>query len=148
VGTAVDLEGLLVALTIAPTTFSRNRFFALYIDPAARRVRRRAALLRSVVGHLGAGSGAQRVTLAQGEGGRALIAYELPALGLRRTVALDPLELAAVRFALARGQPAGPVGGCAAAPDVLAVLRPEPSDGPQVEAALSRLLPEECYEVG
>jgi hypothetical protein len=142
VATAVDLEGLLVALTLAPTTFSRNRFFGLYTDPAVRRVRRRAALLRSVVGHLGAASGAQRVTLAHGEGGRALIGYEVPALGLRRTVTLDPIELAAVRFALARV----PADACAAAPDVLAALRPEPSDGPQVQSALSRLLPEECYD--
>ena len=31
---AIDREALLVALVLAPATYSRNRFFHLYVDPA------------------------------------------------------------------------------------------------------------------
>lgn len=136
--TEIDLDALLVALTLAPTTFSRNRFFGLYTDPAARRVHRRAALLRGVMKQLVAPEGPRGVTLAPEEGGGGLLAYEMPALGLRRTVTLEPLELSVLRFAIARGRDL--------VPDVLAALRPDPSDAPQVEAALSRLMPEACYD--
>ncbi|HSN99593.1 MAG TPA: hypothetical protein VLS89_14965 [Candidatus Nanopelagicales bacterium] len=136
---APDFEGLLVALTLAPGTFSRNRFFDLYTDPAARRVHRRAKLLRNVVQHLGSPSGPRGVTITHHEEGRALLAYTVPALGLTRTVPLDPLELVVIRFALGRG-------ARDAAPDVLAALGPDPSDGPRIQEALSRLLPRPCYE--
>lgn len=146
-GTAVDLEGLLVALTLAPATFSRNRFFDMYADPAARRTHRRAKLLRSVVQHLGSPTGPRRVTVSPLEDGGAVLAYTVPALGLRRTLPLDRLELVVIRFALGRG--ARLVEGVApppgVAPDVLAALGSDPSDGPRIEEALSRLLPEPCY---
>jgi len=172
---AIDLEGLLVALTLAPNTFSRNRFFGMYTDPAARKVHRRAALLRGVMKQLVAPQGPRAVTLASREEGGAMLAYEMPALGLRRTVPLEPLELAVLRFAIARGAQAAPAPAQAPAeaaeatdapadapsqapshasapqlapvdPDVLAALRPEPTDAPRVEAALSRLMPEACYD--
>jgi len=175
---AIDLEGLLVALTLAPNTFSRNRFFGMYTDPAARKVHRRAALLRGVMKQLVAPQGPRAVTLASREEGGAMLAYEMPALGLRRTVPLEPLELAVLRFAIARGAQAasapaqapaeaadatGATDAPAAAPsqapsdasapqlapvdpDVLAALRPEPTDAPRVEAALSRLMPKACYD--
>ena len=131
----IDLDALMVALVLAPATYSRNRFFALYHDPAARRARRRAAMLRSVVGHLGAGSGAAGVAVAPAEGGCAVLTYEVPALGLKRRITLEALELAVVRFAVARAR-----AGDAAPPPA---LHPEHSDGPQIDAALARLLPED-----
>lgn len=148
-GTAVDLEGLLVALTLAPTTFSRNRFFDMYADPAARRTHRRAKLLRSVVQHLGSPTGPRRVTVSPLPDGGAVLAYTVPAQGLRRTLPLDALELVVIRFALGRGARPPVEGGNApppgVAPDVLAALGSDPSDGPRIEEALSRLLPEPCY---
>ncbi|WP_437676018.1 hypothetical protein [Sorangium sp. So ce131] len=142
----IDLEALLVALVLAPSTFSRNRFFSLYTDPETRRVRRRAALLRGIVRQLV--SGADRAGLAPAASGGALLTYDVPSLGLKRTAALDALELAVLRFAVARGAPApaaeqdgppsGPAAGAALPPDLL----PEPADTSRIERALARLLPE------
>ncbi|MCC6559136.1 MAG: hypothetical protein IT372_39935 [Polyangiaceae bacterium] len=132
---AIDPDALMVALVLAPTTYSRNRFFALYHDPAARRARRRAATLRSVVRHLGGSADAADVAITPAEGGGAVLTYEVPALGLKRRIALEALELAVVRFAVARA-----LGGEAAPPPA---LRPELSDGPRIDAALARLLPED-----
>ncbi|AUX48945.1 hypothetical protein SOCE26_104900 [Sorangium cellulosum] len=145
----IDLEALLVALVLAPSTFSRNRFFSLYTDPETRRVRRRAALLRGIVRQLV--SGADRAGLAPAASGGALLTYDVPSLGLKRTAALDALELAVLRFAVARGAPApaaeqdgpppapsGPAAGAVLPPDLL----PEPADTSRIERALARLLPE------
>ena len=154
----IDLEGLLVALTLAPATFSRNRFFDLYTQPAARRVHRRAKLLRHVMKQLGTAAGLQQVSLHPRTEGGAVLEYAIPTLGLRRTVTMDPLELVVLRFAMNRSAlPAAPrtddPGAAPAeepaqppvAPEVLAVLSPEPSDKHLIEAALSRLLPDACY---
>ncbi|WP_437734056.1 hypothetical protein [Sorangium sp. So ce1335] len=151
----IDLEALFVALVLAPSTFSRNRFFSLYADPETRRVRRRAALLRSIVRQLVAG--ADRAGLAPAASGGALLTYDVPSLGLKRTAALDALELAVLRIAVARGkappsgqQEAGPQEGAAAPPGPAAGaalprdLLPEPADTSRIERALARLLPEEA----
>lgn len=145
----VDPEALLVALVLAPATFSRNRFFSLYTDPEARRVRRRAALLRSIVRQLVGGAG--RARLAPAACGGALLTYDVPSLGLKRTAALDALELAVVRFAVARGAspPPGdqgdrwPAGSAADGPALPRALFPEPADTMRIERALARLLPDD-----
>jgi hypothetical protein len=105
--TGLDSEALLVALVLDPATYSRNRFFSLYKDAEARRVRRRAALVRSVVRQL-AEAPVALDGLEVAASGFADVAYEVPSLGLRRTARLDALELALVRFALGRagGRPA------------------------------------------
>ncbi|WP_437506501.1 hypothetical protein [Sorangium sp. So ce1099] len=138
----IDLEALLVALVLAPTTFSRNRFFSLYTDPETRRVRRRAALLRSIVRQLVAG--ADRAGLAPAASGGALLTYDVPSLGLKRTAALDALELAVLRIAVSRG--AGPQGDDVArtSSPLPQDLLPEPADTSRIERALARLLPEEA----
>ncbi|WP_437609082.1 hypothetical protein WMF20_49315 [Sorangium sp. So ce834] len=145
----IDLEALFVALVLAPSTFSRNRFYSLYADPEARRVRRRAALLRSIVRQLVGGAG--RAGLAPAASGGALLTYDVPSLGLKRTAALDDLELAVLRIAVARGtvprvaQQDG--GGVAPSPPSGAALPddllPEPADTSRIERALARLLPRE-----
>lgn len=145
---AVDPEALLVALVLAPSTFSRNRFFSLYADPEARRVRRRAALLRSIVRQLVAG--ADRAGLAPAASGGALLTYDVPSLGLKRTAALDALELAVLRIAVARGavpRAEQPAGGDAAPSSTTGAalprdLLPEPADSSRIERVLARLLPE------
>ncbi|WP_437278724.1 hypothetical protein WME90_47240 [Sorangium sp. So ce375] len=147
----VDLEALLVALVLAPSTFSRNRFFSLYADPEARRVRRRAALLRSIVRQLVAG--ADRAGLAPAASGGALLTYDVPSLGLKRTAALDALELAVLRIAVARGavpRAEQPGGGDAAPSSATGAalphdLFPEPADTSRIERVLARLLPEEGH---
>jgi hypothetical protein len=130
-----DLEALLIALVLAPATFSRNRFFEMYADPAVRRVRRRAAHVRSIVRHLllteALEGGALPFTLRAAAGGRVELAYYVPSLGLRRTTTLDPVEVALVRFALARA-PRDKEG---------AALPAEDPDRLRIEAALRRMTP-------
>lgn len=133
-----DLEALLIALVLAPATFSRNRFFDMYADPAVRRVRRRAAHVRSIVRHLllteAREDGATLpFTLRSTASGRIELAYFVPSLGLRRTTTLDPVEVALVRFALARA-PRGKARDGAALP-------PEDPDRLRIEAALRRMAP-------
>jgi hypothetical protein len=99
---AIDLEALLVALVLAPATYSRNRFFELYTDPAARRARRRASLVRSVVRDACSGQeGIGEFSVGFGEDA-AQATVVVRSLGFRRTTMLEPLELALVRYALAR----------------------------------------------
>ncbi|WP_437589842.1 hypothetical protein [Sorangium sp. So ce1000] len=147
----IDLEALLVALVLAPSTFSRNRFFSLYADPEARRVRRRAALLRSIVRQLVAG--ADRAGLAPAASGGALLTYDVPSLGLKRTAALDALELAVLRIAVARdavprvgqGDSGDAAPSSAAGAPLPHDLLPEPADTSRIERALARLLPGERH---
>ncbi len=127
----IDREALLSALVLAPATYSRNRFFELYKDPDIARVRRRATQLRSIVRHV-----TRAVPTEPGEilaftpaaGDLVELTYAVPALGLRRTALLDPIELSLVRFAVARGQ------GDQGPP-------PDDPDRARIEAALARLAP-------
>jgi hypothetical protein len=123
---------MLVALVLAPATYSRNRFFHLYEDPAVRRVRRRASQIRSIVRHV-----ARADPRAEGEvlgaepaaGGRVALSYTVRSLGLRRTALLEPIELSLVRVAMARGGHG-------------AVLPADDADRARIDAALARLSPD------
>jgi len=129
---ALDREALLAALTLAPATYSRNRFFELYAhDRGLYLVRRRASLLRSIVRHLTRavpGEPGEIVGVEPAGGERVQLTYVVPALGLRRTALLDPIELSLVRFAVAQGSGGG---------------GPPPGDPDRtrVEAVLARLAP-------
>ncbi len=99
----VDRDALLCALVLAPTTFARNRFFALYTQPWAKRTRSRAAQLRTIVRHLAAPTPRSELRELQPlEDGGNVLRYGVPDLHFERTAILEPLELAVVRFALAR----------------------------------------------
>lgn len=129
---SIDSEALLVALVLAPATYSRNRFFALYTDPEVRRVRSRAALVRSIVRHVARIDPAERGEILSVEPtatGRVELTYVVPALGLRRTATLDPIELSLVRFDMAR------------APGKREPLAADDPDRLRIEAALQRLAP-------
>lgn len=107
-----DLNALLCALILAPETYSRNRFFELFEGSAARSVRRRALRVRSVLTQLtepwprDAGEGARPRARVLGErvlgDGRIQLRYRVDDLELTRTTHLDPLEAAALRYALHR----------------------------------------------
>jgi hypothetical protein len=103
-GNEVDLDALLCALILAPNTFSRNKFFHLFENPDARKVRRRATRVRGIIRQL-VGDGKTRAEVT-GErvmhDGQVLIRYHVKALDLNRSTALSPLEAAAMRFALSR----------------------------------------------
>jgi hypothetical protein len=127
----IDREALLAALVIAPATYSRNRFFELYRDPEAHRVRRRASQLRSIVRHITHADPAEpgeSVSFAPVGGDRVELTYAVPALSLLRKTLLDPIELSLVRLAIARASRIeGPP--------------PDDPDRARVEAALARLAP-------
>jgi hypothetical protein len=100
----VDPDALLCALVLAPRTFPRNRYFSLYEDPVARRVRRRASRVRGIIRQLvAAGPDQAEVTGEQVlADGRFLIRYRIERLALNRTIALSALEAAALHYALHR----------------------------------------------
>jgi hypothetical protein len=138
-----DLDALLVALVLVPGTYSRNRFFALYTDPAAARVRRRAKLLRSLIAEVTHTNPARRghiVAIDEREDGGATFTYVVPSLNLRRTTTLGELELAIVRYTLSRRAPEI----ASRAPDEKA-FAPLGEDDPvraRIEDAVRRLAPD------
>ena len=125
---ALDREALLAALVLAPATYSRNRFFEMYTNQDVRRVRRRATQLRSVIAHL-VRPGIPQSRDLPSEDGFVRLTYEVPNIGLRRTIALAPIELSLLRFALARFQEGS------------AALAVDDPDRLRIEGALARLAP-------
>jgi hypothetical protein len=98
----IDLEALFCALVLAPTTYSRNRFFGVFETVSGRRVRRRAARVRGVVRQL-LGQGRPRAEVVGErvlEDGRVFLRYRIEQLAFERTVALSPLEAATLRYAM------------------------------------------------
>ncbi|MFO0757978.1 MAG: hypothetical protein U0359_15890 [Byssovorax sp.] len=127
---AGDREAYLTAMVLAPGTFARNRFFDLHAHPEMRKLRRRATLLRGIIRHLGRQSAleaGEMKSLDPDADGRTRLVYEVPSVGLRRTATLDPIELALVRFALAR------------MPGKDAPLAHDDPDRIRIETALARL---------
>jgi hypothetical protein len=101
---SVDLDALLCALTLVPTAFARNRFFKLFENPAALKVRRRASRVRGIIRQLcGTGRVKAEITGEQVlDDGQVLLRYRVAEIGFSRTAALSKLEAATLRFALFR----------------------------------------------
>ncbi|MES1188304.1 MAG: hypothetical protein ABUL60_31090 [Myxococcales bacterium] len=100
----VDLDALLAALILAPRTFARNRFFTLFQNPDAARIRRRAARVRGILRQL-AGTprpAAEIVGERVMSDGQVLLRYRVEELNYTRTAALSSLEAATLRYALHR----------------------------------------------
>ena len=100
----VDLDALLAALILAPRTFARNRFFALFQNPEAAKIRRRAARVRGILRQLtGTPKPAAEIV---GErvlsDGQVHLRYRVEDLGYTRTAALSSLEAATLRYAMHR----------------------------------------------
>ena len=99
-----DHDALFCALVLAPQTFSRNRFFALYQEPSLRRVRRRAARVRGILSQL-LGTGRAKAELIGEqvlEDGQVLLRFRVDDLAYDRTAALTALEAAVLRYGLHR----------------------------------------------
>jgi len=104
VKTEVDLDALLAALILAPRTFARNRFFTLFQNPEAAKIRRRASRVRGILRQL-AGTpklAAEIVGERVMSDGQVLLRYRVEELGYTRTAALSSLEAATLRYALHR----------------------------------------------
>jgi hypothetical protein len=99
-------DALLVALVLCPGVYSRNRFYAMYSDPEVLAVRRRAAMVRSVVGELAHSDLLRRGKIISVENisipGRTRLTYVVSSLGLRRTTTLSSLELTLIQYAVER----------------------------------------------
>lgn len=99
-------DALLVALVLCPGVYSRNRFYAMYSDPEVLAVRRRAAMVRSVVGELAHSDLLRRGKIISVENGsipgRTRLTYIVSSLGLRRTTTLSSLELTLIQYAVER----------------------------------------------
>jgi len=122
---SVDLDALLCALTLVPTAFARNRFFKLFENPAALKVRRRASRVRGIIRQL-CGTGRVKAEIIGEQvldDGQVLLRYRVEEIGFSRTAALTRLEAATLRFALFRAG-AGSIGN---------------ADRELVESALTRL---------
>ncbi len=121
---SVDREALLCALALAPSTYSRNRFFSLYQDAELRLVRRRAAVVRSLVKLLTRARAEPVIEPLTDARGEAVFEVTIvdPGLCFKRKTRLDSLELALLRYMVARAR-----GVCADA------------ERAQIEATLARL---------
>ena len=125
VRSAIDEDALLVAMTVVPGLYSRNRMFALYTDPRVRYAKARAVVLRGVVRHLGGAQGETEVVeLARGPKG-GLLRYRIGRMRLERSLELSDLEAACVVYL------AGRAGSKA--------MRPSARDRALIDAALQRL---------
>lgn len=100
----VDDEALLCALVLAPSTFSRNRFFGLFEDAGRKRLRRRASRVRGIIRQLMSPDRGRAEILGERvlEDGQVLLRYRVEEMGYSRTAALSRLEAAALRYSLHR----------------------------------------------
>lgn len=99
--TLPEPQALLVALVLVPQSYPRNRFFELYRAPEAKRVRRRAIALRTVLEELQ--SGAEDVAVGTwGEGYE--LRYALPELAAVRRTRLERLEVTLLAAVLRRAR--------------------------------------------
>jgi hypothetical protein len=98
----VDLDALLVALVLVPESYPRNRFFSLFKRHEASIVRRRAALLRSIIGDLVRDAEAVEV---RREGELVSLRYVLREVNAVRTTLLEEEELALVELTAERARP-------------------------------------------
>ncbi len=103
---APDPDALLVALVLCPGAYSRNRFYSMYATPEGSAVRRRAALVRSIVASLAHPDPLRRgriVAIDEMQGDRhGSLTYVVSSLGLRRSTLLTALELSIIQYAVMR----------------------------------------------
>jgi hypothetical protein len=122
---SLSVDGLLCALVVAPQVYARNRFFELFEQPALRKARRRAKLVRGIIRQLVGISGRRGQIVGEQvlADGRVLIRFIVPELNYSRTSALSHLEATLVRYVVARARH----------------LAPNPDDRLRIEQALGAL---------
>jgi len=100
----VDDDALLCALVLAPTSFSRNRFFGLFEHPERKKLRRRAARIRGIIRQLLNPERGRSEIVGERvlEDGRVLLRYTVAEMGYARAASLSRLEAAVLRYALSR----------------------------------------------
>jgi len=147
--TSLDPDALLVALVLCPGAYSRNRFYSMYATPEASAVRRRAALVRSIVAELAHADPLRRgrivaVEAAPGDGHLSLT-YVVTSLGLRRSTLLTVLELSIIQYAVMRrvGSMEGLDGGESSRERIECALR---GLSPDIADSARRALEDELFD--
>lgn len=106
-----DPEALLVALVLAPATFSRNRFFEMFQEEDLRVARRRAQIIRSIIKdltepwpHPGEFPSHPKPHIEEEveREGHLYLTYRVDEFDFRRSAVLSAVEAAAFRYALHR----------------------------------------------
>jgi hypothetical protein len=98
----LDEAALVIAMTVVPGLYSRNRMFALFTDARFRRARKRAVGLRLAVRQL-SNPNVRSVALERAAAGSSWrLTYELPTLAYGRRLTLSDAERACVLFLLQR----------------------------------------------
>ncbi len=120
-----DSDVLVVGMALVPGLLSRNRSFALFEEPAVRRARHRAGVLRGIVRQLGGAHGQVDSLLVARGAGDCELSYRVPAMRIQRRASLTVLELACVHYLAAR---AGVTG-----------IRATDEDRAAIDGALRRL---------
>ncbi len=109
--TRPSANALLVALVLAPDTYSRNKYFELFQEEALWHARRRAQILRSIIRdltepwpHPGARAPVAGPDFYEERPLGEVIAleYRVSDLDYRRSAVLTPLEAATLHYALAK----------------------------------------------
>ncbi len=106
-----DPEALLIALVLAPGTFSRNKFFDMFQEHQLARARRRAGLIRALIKdltdpwpHPGEIPSHPEPVIEREEerDGELYLNYRVDEFDFRRSAILTRVEAAALRYALHR----------------------------------------------
>lgn len=106
-----DPDALLIALVLAPSTFSRNKFFEMFQHHEMMRARRRAQMVRSLIKdltdpwpHPGEFPGHPKPEIEREEerNGELHLSYRVDEFDFRRSAVLTTVEAAALRYALHR----------------------------------------------
>lgn len=119
-------EALIVAMTLAPGVYARNRMFSFYEKNDGKKARARASMLRGIVRHLGRAEALSVVSDPESNETRFVLRYDLPSMCLSRVAELSRIELAALRV-LAERASARHLSAC-------------PEDVRLVDEALTQLL--------
>jgi hypothetical protein len=102
-----ERERLVCAMTLVPSAFSRNKFFALFERPHVKHARARAANLRGVVEHLSNRNLIiSDLTFERGIE-RSILAYRIESLAFARRVEMTALETVVVSFLLQKASVPG-----------------------------------------
>ncbi len=133
-GEKTDADALFVALVLAPGTFSRNKFFALFQDSELMHARTRAKAVRSLIKELTEpwahpGERPSRscpiIEEEYEQEGELHLTYRVEELNYKRSILLTPLEAATLRYSLHQSH----------------LRELASSDREMVERALSKLAP-------
>lgn len=124
--TEKHVEGLTVAMIVAPGVYARNRMFDLLSTPVGKRARTRAAVVRGIVPQLARATNVSITTEARGGEQVFALRYGVAAVRMSRVVELSAVELAALRIAADRAK--------------VHVLPPSHGDREVVARALARLM--------